>query len=194
MIKGQIYVISGPSGVGKSTVVKKVISGDENIILSVSATTRAIREGEKEGVNYYFKSVAEFEKMLENDDFMEWASFCGNYYGTPKEKVFEAIENGYDVILEIETQGAMKIMESFPDTKFIFVAPPSLEELETRLRRRGTETEEVIIKRLGEAERELSLAPKYDYIVINNTVDQVVEDILTIIKADRFKTTRQNIF
>ncbi len=194
MIKGQIYVISGPSGVGKSTVVKNVICGDEKILLSISATTRAIREGEKEGINYYFKTVDEFKNMIENNDFMEWANFCGNYYGTPKEKVFEAVENGFDVILEIETQGAMKIMESFPDTKFIFVAPPSLEELENRLRSRGTETEEVLLKRLGEAERELSLAPKYDYIVINNTVKQVTDDILTIIKADRFKTKRQNIF
>ena len=194
MIKGQIYVISGPSGVGKSTVVKDVISSDEKIILSVSATTRNIRTGEKEGINYYYKTVDEFKSMISNNEFMEWAEFCGNYYGTPKEKVFKAVEDGFDIILEIETQGAMKIMEEFPETQFIFIAPPSLEELEKRLRSRGTETEEVVLKRLNEAKRELSLAKKYDYIVINNTVPQVVNDILTIINADRFKTKRQNIF
>ena len=191
MINGQIYVLSGPSGVGKSTVVKKVLESDDNIKLSISATTRAIREGEKEGVNYYFKTVSEFDKMLSDNQFMEWAEFCGNRYGTPKDKVFELVEKGADVILEIETQGAMKIMEAFPETKFIFIAPPSLQELEDRLRSRGTETEEVVLKRLAEAKRELALAHKYDYLVINNSVEQVAEDILSVIKAERFKVKRQ---
>ena len=191
MIKGQIYVLSGPSGVGKGTVVKEVIKNGKDVVLSVSATTRSPREGEAEGINYFFKTHSEFEKMIEENAFMEWAKFCDNYYGTPKEAVFEKINNGIDVILEIETKGAMKIKESYPESVFIFIAPPSLKELENRLRGRGTETEEVILKRLGEAERELSLAKKYDYIVINDCIKQATDDILTIMKADRFKTSRQ---
>ena len=191
MIKGQIYVISGPSGVGKSTVVKNVIEKGNSIVLSVSATTRKIRDGEKDGINYYFKSTDEFEKMIENNEFMEWAKFCENYYGTPKNAVFSNIDNGLDVILEIETQGAMKIKENFPETKFIFIAPPSLNELESRLRSRGTETEDVVLKRLSEAKRELSLMKEYDYIVTNNTVETVTNDILTIMNAERLKTSRR---
>ena len=129
--------------------------------------------------------------MLGENEFMEWAEFCGNYYGTPKKAVFDNIDKGLDVILEIETQGAMKIKEAFPDTRFIFIAPPSLEELESRLRNRGTESEDVILKRLGEAKRELSLMKEYDYIVTNHSVETVTEDILTIFKAERFKTLRR---
>ena len=191
MIKGQIYVLSGPSGVGKGTIVKEVLKKGKDVVLSVSATTRPIREGEAEGINYYYKSHNEFERMIETNEFMEWASFCDNYYGTPKAAVFDKINRGIDVILEIETKGAMKIKEEYPESVFIFIAPPSLEVLEERLRGRGTESEEVILKRLGEAKRELTLASKYDYMVVNDTVDVACDDILTIMKADRFKTSRR---
>lgn len=189
MAKGLITVISGPSGAGKGTVVGKLIeSGD--YALSVSATTRTPREGEKDGVNYHFKTRNEFEQMIDNGDFLEYAEYCSNYYGTPLPYVRQKLEEGKNVILEIEVQGAFQIKEKAPDAVLIFLAPPSMEVLEERLRGRGTESEEVIRTRLEQAKNEVKLVKDYDYIVVNNTVDEAVSDINSILRAETLKVSR----
>ena len=193
MIKGGLFVISGPSGVGKSTVIKKALELSDKTVLSVSATTRKIREGETEGINYYYKTVEEFKEMIENDEFMEWAEFCDNFYGTPREPVLKNLNNGFDVILEIETCGAMKIMQKYPQAVSIFILPPSIEILKKRLTDRGTETEEVIKNRLAVASKEIGLSGEYKYNIINDTIEQAANDIFTIMKAEMLKTSRKNI-
>ncbi len=186
--KGLLLVISGPSGVGKGTVVKELL--DDTTVLSVSATTRKPRTGEQDGVNYFFYDKEKFESMIENDELMEWASYCDNYYGTPKSFVEEQINRGKNVILEIEVQGAMHIKEQHPEGVYIFILPPSLEELKNRIIGRGTETEEVINNRMAQVTRELSFAGEYQYLVENNQIEQAVADIRSIIRAEKFKTER----
>lgn len=187
MSKGILMVVSGPSGCGKGTVLAEILKSDK-IFYSVSATTRSPRPGETDGVNYYFLTKEKFEEMIAGSEMLEYASFCGNYYGTPRKPVEDMLEKGCHVILEIEVQGAMKIKEKCPDAVFIFILPPSLKELRRRLEKRGTESEEVIEKRLGEAAGEISQAYKYDYAVINGELSEAVDDLRSIIRAEELKT------
>lgn len=186
--QGTLMVVSGPAGVGKGTIVKLACEKAKgNIHLSVSATTRAPRPIDCEGVTYYFKTKEEFQSMIANNEVLEWAEYVGNYYGTPKKPVEDALSKGMDVILEIEVQGAMQIKKNFPRAVLTFVAPPSREELEQRLRGRGTETEEQILSRLETAQSELSRMNEYDYIVVNDTIEKASEDLLTILRAEKLK-------
>lgn len=183
MSKGMLIVVSGPSGCGKGTLLAEVLKKDK-FFYSVSATTRSPRPGETDGVNYYFLTKEKFEETAENGGMLEYASYCGNYYGTPKKPVEDMLERGIHVILEIEVQGAMKIKEKCPDALFVFILPPSLKELRRRLNKRGTETEEVIKRRLGEAAGEIAQARKYDYTVVNGELSEAVDDFLAIIRAE----------
>ncbi len=177
-------VVSGPAGVGKGTVVKRACEKAEgNIHLSVSATTRNPRPIDQEGVTYYFKTKEEFQQMIAANEVLEWAEYVGNYYGTPRKPVEDALSKGLDVILEIEVQGAMQIKKNFPSAVLTFIAPPSREELENRLRGRGTETEEQIQSRLATATTELSRMNEYDYIVVNDQVEQTSDDLIAVLRA-----------
>lgn len=186
MNKGMLIVVSGPSGCGKGTVLAEILKSDR-IFYSVSATTRSPRPGETDGVNYYFLTKERFEQLIGEDGMLEYASYCGNYYGTPKKPVEDMLAQGKHVILEIEVQGAMKIMEKCPEAVFVFILPPSLKELERRLNKRGTEAEEVIKKRLNEAAGEIQQAYKYNYAVINGELEKAVDDLKAIIRAEELK-------
>ena len=181
MSKGRLFVISGASGVGKSTVLKRVLDSKENITFSVSATTRAPREGEQDGVNYYFVSHETFRQMIENDEFVEYDDHMKNYYGTPRRQLDEKLERG-DVILDIEPVGAFNVRAQCPEAVLIFIAPPSYEELERRLRSRGDTPEDQIQVRLERARWEMEQSQKYDYIVINDQVEACAAKILEIIE------------
>ncbi len=187
---GVLIVLSGPAGVGKGTICNNLAETYENIFLSVSATTRAPRGAEQDGVQYFFKSKDEFEKMIANDELLEYASFCENYYGTPKQAVMDRINSGNDVILEIEVQGAFQVKEKFPEAVLVFILPPSFEELKNRLVGRGTETLDVVEKRLTRAHDELMLAADYDYIIVNNTIDDSTAQLAGIINAEKNKPFR----
>ena len=180
MHKGMLFVISGASGVGKSTVLTKVIESREDLLFSVSATTREPRPGEQEAVNYYFVSHDTFQSMIDHKDFVEYDSHMGNFYGTPKEQLEEKLEKGH-VILDIEPNGAFNARKANPEAKLIFITPPSMEELEHRLRSRGDTTEEQIQKRLERARWEIAQSSKYDHIVVNDVLDRCVQEILDII-------------
>ncbi len=188
--KGVLLVISGPAGVGKGTVCKEFMSRNQTAFLSVSMTTRAPREGEAEGINYFFRSKEEFIKLVAEDKFLEHAEFCDNYYGTPKEAVEKQLEAGNDVILEIEVQGALQVKEKFPEAVLIFVLPPSYSELRDRLVGRGTETPEVVEKRLTRAKEEFGFIGKYDYILMNDTVEEAVARLESIVCAEKLSTSR----
>lgn len=190
MNRGILIVISGPSGAGKGTVCKEVLKKDPSLRLSISATTRKPRAGEIEGINYYFVNKAEFEKMIEDDQFLEWAEVYGNYYGTPKNFVESQLKEGKDVILEIDIQGAMKAREKFPDGVFIFIVPPSLDELEKRIKGRATETPEEIRLRFAKASSEIKYITKYDYIVVNDEVSKAAYKVLSILTAEKCKVER----
>lgn len=184
MSKGLLIVYTGASGVGKGTIMKKLLEKNPNLRLSVSATTRAPREGEQDGREYYFVSRERFDELIEEDGFLEHAEYVGNKYGTPKQAVFRMLDEGLDVILEIEVKGFLQVKEACPDCVTIFIAPPSFEELQARLRGRGTEDEEVISARLKTAEQELQSQSLFDYVVINDDVDRAADEVLSII-ADR---------
>ena len=189
--RGLLIVISGPSGVGKGTVRKALFNRTgHDLDYSVSMTTRAPREGEVDGVDYYFVSKEEFLNQIEKGNLLEYAEFVGNMYGTPKDKVEEKLANGNEVVLEIEVNGAMQVREKMKDAVFIFIAPPSYDALENRLVRRGTERNEVIKERLEKAHREIGQAINYDYIVINDEVDNAADRIMAIIRAEHARCNR----
>ncbi len=190
MNKGILCVVSGPAGVGKGSVCKDYLNRYENTFLSVSATTRQPRPGEEHGISYYFKTKEEFEEMIENGDLLEYARFCDNYYGTPKKEVQRSLDEGKDIILEIEVQGALKVKEIMPEAVLIFIFPPSFEELEKRLVGRNTETPEVIEKRLFRAKEELMISKQYDYIVVNDEIELASQKIHCIIDAEKQKVSR----
>ncbi|MCR5265762.1 MAG: guanylate kinase [Cyanobacteria bacterium RUI128] len=173
----KLFVISGSSGVGKGTVIKSLLAKHSDIKLSISYTTRSPRAGEEEGVNYFFRTKEEFMKAVENDEFLEWAEFSGNCYGTKRKFVEKSLNNGEHVLLEIDTQGALQIKKKMPEAVLLFIAPPSYEELEARLRGRKTETEEAIQKRLKFVEFEKENSKYFDYIIINDTVENAVNEI-----------------
>ncbi len=187
--KGILLIISGPSGAGKGTIVSELKERSE-YSLSISATTREPRQNETDGVHYFFKSREQFEDMIEGKKLLEYATFCGNYYGTPVDYVNEQIENNKTVILEIEIQGALQVKELYPEAVLIFLTPPSMNELEKRLTGRATETPEKIELRLKRAVEEIDNIDKYDYIVINDSVEQAVSDLECIVKAEKMKAKR----
>ena len=187
MNKGRLIVFSAPSGCGKGTMLAEILK-DESFALSVSATTRAPREGEQDGVNYHFLTRDDFEQRISDGKFIEYAEYCQNLYGTLCSEVDGRLERGLNVILEIEPQGAMKIREKRPDAVFIFIVPPSIGELRRRLKKRGTETDEVIEERVSKAAWELSQAEKYDYIIVNDALEDAVSDFFAVIRAEQLKT------
>ncbi|MCY3081249.1 guanylate kinase [Aerococcus mictus] len=191
--KGLLVVLSGPSGVGKGTVRKALFeTGQEKnqFFYSVSATTRQPREGEVDGKDYFFVSREEFEKMIEDEKLLEYAEYVGNFYGTPLDYIDKMTNAGKDVFLEIEVQGALQVKRRMPDGVFIFLAPPNLRELESRIVNRGTDSPEVIAERMDKARTELQLMTQYDYVVENDDVDLAVKRIQTIIKAEHLKVDR----
>lgn len=173
----KLFVISGSSGVGKGTVIKEFLAKHQEFRLSVSCTTRAPREGEVNGVNYFFLTKNEFENCVKNDEFLEWAEFSGNCYGTKKSFVQECLKKGENILLEIDTKGALNVKRIMPEATLIFIVPPSIEELEARLRGRHTETEEAIQKRLASIKLEIENSKKYDYQVVNDTVENAVHQL-----------------
>ena len=188
--RGQLYVISGPSGCGKDTIVNNLLKKNKNLWLSISCTSREPRGKEKDGVEYFFLSREEFEKEIQNDGFLEYAEYAGNYYGTPKRSIEEHLNNGEDVILVIEIQGALKIKTLLPETLFIFILPPSMKELKRRLEGRGTESKEKIDKRFLRAYEEINEVGKYNYVVVNDEVKTAVEKVSAILLSEKCRVDR----
>ncbi|MCR5311074.1 MAG: guanylate kinase [Lachnospiraceae bacterium] len=192
--EGILIVISGFSGAGKGTLMKRLLSDYDEFALSISMTSRGMREGEANGREYFFVSREEFEAAIKAGKLLEHAEYCGNYYGTPKEYVETKLKEGKNVILEIEVQGAMQIRKKFPKALLLYVTPPSIAELEKRLKKRGTETDEVIKRRLTQAKTEVDFVDDYDYLVINDDLDECVKEMYGIICASAFEIKRQDAF
>ena len=188
--RGLLVVVSGPSGCGKGTVLGKLLREDPNVFYSVSATTRAPRPGEIDGVHYHFITKEDFKHKIETGEMLEHAEYVGNYYGTPKAPVDAALAEGKNILLDIEVQGALQIKEKMPDAVMIYILPPDYETLLSRIRGRGTETEEVIQKRMTQARGEIEVFDKYDYIVTNDDFDRAAHDILAILKTEKLRTSR----
>lgn len=189
---GLLIVFSGPSGAGKDTILKKLLENNENVKLSISATTRSPRVGEKDGTDYYFLTRQKFISLIEHDEMLEHAEYCGNFYGTPRVPIQNWMNCGNDVILEIEVQGGSQIKKKCSGCVSIFILPPSISELEQRLRARNTEDEEIIQKRMSVAREEIGQAKNYDYVVINDTVENAVDAINMIISAEKHKFSRND--
>lgn len=194
MSKGSLIVFSGPSGCGKGTVLKEFFASGGEAFYSVSATTRVPRPGEEDGVQYYFLTREAFEEKLSNDEILEHTTYCGNYYGTPRGPVYERLERGENVILEIEVEGAFQIREKCPEAVLVFVMPPSLSELRSRLVGRHTEDEETINRRMEAARREVQMASQYDYIIVNDVLEEAVEELKTILRAESLRTSNRKNF
>ncbi|NLX70403.1 MAG: guanylate kinase [Clostridiales bacterium] len=188
--KGLLIVLSGPSGTGKGTICSAYLKRNPGAILSVSVTTRKPRPGEKEGVNYYYTDKKSFEKMVDENRFLEYAQVYGNYYGTPRDFVEKKIASGYDVILEIDIQGALQVKEKFPEGVFVFIIPPSMDELKRRIVKRGTESAEAIYTRFQSAYQELNYMAQYNYVVVNDTVDEAVRKLEAIVLAEKCRVAR----
>ena len=189
--KGLLLVVSGPSGVGKGTLVKALMDRNSKIKMSVSATTREPRPGEIEGIHYFFKTEEEFKAMVDRGEFLEYIHVFGSkYYGTPRSFVEQHLSSGFDVILEIDVQGAMKVKQAFPDAVLMFITAPSMSEIKSRLIGRGTETMEQVEKRFATAFEEVKMIPKYDYVVVNDVVDVAVHHMEAILEAERCRTGR----
>ena len=188
--KGLLIVVSGPSGAGKGTICKALLEKHDDLFISVSATTRQPRAGEVDGVNYHFITKEDFIKRVEQKDFLEYAEVYGNYYGTPKSKVEEMLNSGKNVILEIDIQGALKVKENFKEGVFIFILPPSMEELKQRIIKRGSETPESLMRRFKSAYQEINYISKYNYAVVNDIVDVAVSKIEGIITAEKCRVDR----
>lgn len=192
MKPGMLIVVSGPAGVGKGTIVRALSEKWEDVELSVSATTRSPRAGEIEGEHYHFCDQESFNRMVQDGELLEWVEYCGNFYGTPAARVLKQINAGKVVLLEIEVEGAMAIRGKFPDSVLVFVLPPSLEILKRRITGRGTETAEVISKRLKRAEEEFAFLPEYDYFVVNDLVDCSIAELRGIMEAERLRVKRNS--
>lgn len=191
MNSGILVVVSGFSGSGKGTIMNRLMEKYDNYALSISATTRSPREGEQDGREYFFKSIEDFETMIDNDQLIEYARYVDNYYGTPREYVESQMKQGKDVILEIEIQGAQKVKTKFPDTVLLFVTPPNGAELKKRLENRGTETSEVIKSRLRRANEEAEGMGLYDYLIVNDELEECVDKVHNIIQSEHFRSYRK---
>ncbi len=191
MNKGLVFIISGPSGSGKDTLLVRLFKKRPEIKFSISSTTRNMREGEKQGEKYDFITREKFENMIKNNELLEYNEYVGNYYGTPSEPVKKASENGFDMMIEVDVNGAFNIRKKLPEAKSIFIMPPSFEELEKRLTGRGTETQDVIEERMKTALEEIKRAVEYDYIVVNGDIEKAVDDIISIIESNHLKFENQ---
>lgn len=188
--KGVLLVVSGPSGAGKGTICQLVRNSLPELGYSVSVTTRPQRTGEVDGKNYFFKSIPEVKQMIDNDELLEYAEVYGNYYGTPRKYVENLLNCGRDVLLEIDIQGALQIKKRFPEAVFVFIVPPSLDELSARIYKRGTDSEDVIKRRMASAAGELTYAAEYDYIIVNDIAQKAAQKVLTIMEAERYRVVR----
>lgn len=188
--QGVLLVVSGPSGAGKGTICQLLREKLPDLGYSVSVTTRQPRVGEVDGVNYFFKTVEQVKEMIADDELLEYAEVYGNYYGTPRQYVMDLLNAGKDVLLEIDIQGALQIKQRFPEGVFVFIVPPSLDELSARIYKRGTDSEDVIKRRMASAASELTYAAEYDYIIVNDIVEKAANKILTIMDAERYRVAR----
>lgn len=188
--KGSLIVISGPSGSGKDSICERLKEYKDDFWLSISCTTRKPRDGEENGINYYFMNEEDFEKSIDNGEFLEYAKYNGNYYGTPRGKVNEYLNNGIDVILIIEVQGALKIKHKLPEAIFIFIMPPTMKDLVKRLKKRGTETNDKIVERFKKAYKEINEISKYNYVVVNDELDKATRKVNSIIEAQKCRVDR----
>lgn len=192
-MSGTLYIVAAPSGAGKTTLVRLLLEEDSGVHLSISYTTRAPRPGESNGREYHFTEVSEFQRMIAADEFLEWAEVHGNFYGTSKKWIADQLTAGADVLLEIDWQGAQQVRQLFPQAIGIFILPPSLEELERRLTGRGTDSGEVIARRLAAAQAEMRHLGEFDYVIINNQLPEALEDLRAVVRASRLQFAAQNV-
>ena len=185
-----LFVVSAPAGCGKDTILNELFKKTDTAGYAVSATTRAPREGEVDGVHYHFLTKDDFSRLIESGGVLEYAEYCGNYYGTLKRSVEDLLNNGKDAVLKIEVEGALNIKKLFPEACLVFILPPSWEELERRLRGRGTETEESIVKRIAQAKTEFEYAVNYDYLIVNDQLETAVDDLIAVFRAEKCRRSR----